>query len=63
MKRANYGSLGEVVFSYYRGQYREALGFLETIKQVHELDLDGVDFELDYKNIVDDMNKQKLNFS
>lgn len=40
---------------------REALGLLGTIKWEHELDLDEVDFEIDFKSVTDNVNSQQLN--
>lgn len=41
----------------------ETLDLLTAIKWVHELDLDGVDFEVDSKSIADDVNSQQQNLS
>lgn len=39
----------------------EAMRLLSSIKWVHELDYDNVDFELDTKNVVDNVKKILLN--
>lgn len=39
----------------------EALGLLTSIKWVHELRLDSVDFELDAKSVVENLNIQQPN--
>jgi ribonuclease HI len=40
--------------------FGEALGLFHAIKWVNELQLDGVDFTLDSKLVVDDFNKGGL---